>query len=208
MNVSLFDYPGQHVRKHAPAGYAEYQEFKEWLRDEFTFRCAYCLERERWYPSSKAGMSTDHIVARMKDKDLEVEYGNTVYACLRCNSAKRENELIDPTATAFSDHLEMAPDGLMHPKTVQGYKLIHLLHLNEDDPLRTRRTKMGILKLKGRYPQDADVDELYLDAFGYPTVLPDLVNKVPPGGNPLHANTADCYFERRKRGQITEASVY
>jgi hypothetical protein len=36
------------LRKHGPAGYTNYQSFKPWLRDEFQFRCAYCLERERW----------------------------------------------------------------------------------------------------------------------------------------------------------------
>lgn len=208
MTVFLFDYPDKHERKHAPAGYAEYQEFKEWLRDEFSFRCVYCLERERWYPSGKAGMSTDHLVARIKNKTLEVVYENTVYACLRCNSAKQENELIDPTATPFSAHLEVAADGVMNPKTVQGYKLIHLLHLNEDDPLRTRKTKMDILTLKVRYPDDAEIDDLFVDAFGYPTSLPDLDGKRPPGGNPLKKNAKDCFFERLRRGEITVRSIY
>src|SRR5438874_575576 len=40
-----------HARKHGPGGYETYQAYKDWLRDEFTFRCVYCLERERWYPN-------------------------------------------------------------------------------------------------------------------------------------------------------------
>jgi hypothetical protein len=35
-----------HVRKHGPSGYVRYQSYKDWLRDEFAFRCVYCLERE------------------------------------------------------------------------------------------------------------------------------------------------------------------
>ena len=45
----LFTYPPEpHLRKHAPAGYKNYPEYKPWLRDEFEFRCVYCLQREMW----------------------------------------------------------------------------------------------------------------------------------------------------------------
>jgi len=37
-----------HVRKHGPVGYTDFTTYKPWLRDEFQFRCVYCLERERW----------------------------------------------------------------------------------------------------------------------------------------------------------------
>ena len=123
MTVSLFDYPPQHVRKHAPHGYAKYDEFKPWLRDEFQFRCVYCLERERWYPNSKASLSVDHVVAQVNDDTRIVEYSNTVYACSRCNSAKRENSLLDPTETSFANHLEVHADGTLHHKTLQGFKI-------------------------------------------------------------------------------------
>ena len=28
-----------HSRKHGPGGYTQYQTYKDWLRDEFTFLC-------------------------------------------------------------------------------------------------------------------------------------------------------------------------
>jgi hypothetical protein len=64
MTVSApFAYPvTAHERRHSPAGYVDYQNYKPWLRDEFTFRCVYCLERERWYPSGAAAFSVDHVV--------------------------------------------------------------------------------------------------------------------------------------------------
>jgi len=52
-----------HVRKHGPAGYTEFPTYKPWLRDEFHFRCVYCLERERWYPSGHAAYSTAWVAA-------------------------------------------------------------------------------------------------------------------------------------------------
>ena len=44
-----FRYPAQPLaRRHGPCGYADYQSFRPWLRDEFSFRCVYCLIREQW----------------------------------------------------------------------------------------------------------------------------------------------------------------
>jgi hypothetical protein len=58
-----FTYPAvPHIRKHAPAGYKNYPEYKPWLRDEFEFRCVYCLQREMWSRDRDAGLSVDHII--------------------------------------------------------------------------------------------------------------------------------------------------
>jgi hypothetical protein len=52
--TQIFQYPRQaHVRRHGPLGYVNYQSYKPWLRDEFEFRCVYCLWRERWRPWAK-----------------------------------------------------------------------------------------------------------------------------------------------------------
>ena len=46
--MPAYRYPNQtHRRKHGPQGYRAAAEYREWLRDEFLFRCVYCLERER-----------------------------------------------------------------------------------------------------------------------------------------------------------------
>jgi hypothetical protein len=60
--LTPFAYPfDPHQRRHGPAGYANYEEYKPWLRDEFTFRCVYCLERELWYPDRADSFSVDHV---------------------------------------------------------------------------------------------------------------------------------------------------
>ncbi len=38
--------PAPHVRRNGPQGYADYQSYRPWLRDEFSFRCVCCLLRE------------------------------------------------------------------------------------------------------------------------------------------------------------------
>ena len=45
----IFDYPEpREARRHLPANYAAYESYRPWLRDEFDFRCVYCLKRETW----------------------------------------------------------------------------------------------------------------------------------------------------------------
>ena len=45
----IFEYPEpRSERVHGPEGYASYESFRPWLRDEFTFPCVYCLKRETW----------------------------------------------------------------------------------------------------------------------------------------------------------------
>src|SRR6516165_3488169 len=111
-----FAYPvSAHGRRHAPAGYLDYQNYKPWLRDEFTFRCVYCLEREVWNPDRHASFSADHVVPQ-KDAPLRVcDYTNLVYSCTRCNSYKRRVRLIDPTAASFGKHLRFDEEtGVIH----------------------------------------------------------------------------------------------
>lgn len=45
MNLNdVLAYPANsHERRHGPLGYVDYKSYKPWLRDEFTFRCVYCL---------------------------------------------------------------------------------------------------------------------------------------------------------------------
>ena len=166
-----------HQRRHGPLGYVDYQEYKPWLRDEFVFRCIYCLEREVWYPSGADAFSVHHVVPRSKDRTLTCTYANLVYACCRCNSLRREVVLLDPTKTAFADHLVVADDGSVQARSVQGQDIIDQLHLNSGAAIRTRNGILRVLRLKQEQPGNCDIDDLYRETFGYPQDLPDLPKK-------------------------------
>src|SRR5437764_3197674 len=84
-----------------------------------------------WYPSRAGAFSVDHVVPQVEDRTLICVYGNLVYACLRCNSARQDVKLIDPTATAFGHHLRVEADGGITALTIEGQDLIDLLHLNK-----------------------------------------------------------------------------
>ena len=179
-----FQYPTvPHIRRHGPAGYADYSGYKDWLRDEFSFRCVYCLECERWYPSGSDAFGVDQYTPKSTHKDLECDYTNLLYACNRCNAAKGTLLGIDPGKIALAVHLRVNADGTITSLSTEGQCLIELLHLDDDLLVRTRKRYLLVFELFERSPDDSRIRELAIDAFGYPDVLPDLTPLRPPRGN-------------------------
>jgi hypothetical protein len=198
--------PGPHLRRHAPAGYLDYRDFKPWLRDEFEFRCVYCLQREMWSRDRAAAFSVDHVVPQAQDPAglLTCAYGNLIYACNRCNSARQDFWTLDPTAVAMGDHVRVEADGRMVGLTEVGQFLIELLHLDSGPAVAERNRIYRILKRGLDAPEDADVRKDYREAFGYPEDLPDLQSLRPPNGNQLADNVKHCFHARRIAGILPE----
>jgi hypothetical protein len=87
----VFQYPSQgHERRHQPRGYSNYRSFKPWLRDEFCFRCLYCLRRETWSSDADQSFSVDHLKPRVTHPHLVCDYANLLYACCGCNTLKQD----------------------------------------------------------------------------------------------------------------------
>lgn len=199
-----FAYPmSPHVDRHAPAGYKNYPDYKPWLRDEFEFRCVYCLQREMWSRERHAAFSVDHVIPQAEAPDLVCSYGNLVYACLRCNSARQEVRVLDPRREGLGRHLRVEADGSITGLSDEGLFLIELLHLDREAAPAERRRILRILDRWQRTP-DEGVRTDFLEAFGYPEDLPDLRRLRPPGGNASAGNARRCYFARRKRGELPE----
>jgi HNH endonuclease len=201
--AASFEYPvSAHQRCHAPAGYLDYENYKPWLRDEFAFRCVYCLERERWYPSRSAAFSVDHVIPQAVAPTRVCDYENLVYACLRCNSGKKDVLLPDPTRLCTMECLSVDEDGAIRALSVDCADLIDLLHLNDSPAIDTWRTYLRIMKLKQDHPDNPDVHALFLDAFGYPDELPDLASRRPQGGNRPTLGPVLSHHDLRKRNQL------
>jgi hypothetical protein len=194
-----------HARKHGPGGYERYQSYKDWLRDEFTFRCVYCLERERWDRNGHAGFGVDHVKPKglAEYAHLICYYPNLVYACNRCNNAKDKRILIDPCEVAFAAHLRIDDDGEITGLTVEGWRVINILGLDLQRPTNERKKMLRILALYRRYPADEEVRAQYLDAFGFPEDLPDLAvhsratNTKPEG-------VLQSYHRQREAGTLSQ----
>jgi hypothetical protein len=194
-----------HARRHGPQGYKDYQSYKLFLRDDFTFRCVYCLERETWYPNRADAFSTEHFEPKVLNPDRERDYENLVYACTRCNSIKREKVLfLDPTLVALADHLRVAEDGQIEGLTPEGKKLIALLDLAHTPAVEVREETLLILRAKREQPDNPVIHEIFLRRFRYPTDLPDLTKAKPPGGNSRPDGIEDSHHMRRRRGELPE----
>src|SRR5260221_10660940 len=114
----IFEYSRKsHVRRHGPGGYVDYTSYKPWLRDEFTFRCVYCLCRERWFPNGHETFGVEHLVPKSAEFALDCDYDNLAYACSSCNSLKRAAIMrFNPCDDAIAAHLEVGDDSSVRPR--------------------------------------------------------------------------------------------
>lgn len=192
-----FEYPPEpHTRRHGPSGYQDYESYRDWVRDEFFFRCVYCLHREQWYGRG-ATFHIEHFLPVTSDPRAELEYANLLYACATCNNAK--SELIgvpDPCRIAFADCLSVNENGEVQPLNDAGRSLVEKLRLNNRANLLYRSRWMRTLAaLRLNDPA------LYREWMSFPQNLPDLRNKRPPANS--HPDSVhDCWFALRERGNL------
>lgn len=109
-------------RAHRPPKARPYDEYRNCLRREFSFTCAYCLSTEPEIAGSSAygGFEIEHF----KPKGLRIFrrlrsfYGNLLWSCHACNRAKREkwpskaevglgSRFVDPSTEPLGSYLEI-----------------------------------------------------------------------------------------------------
>src|SRR5436189_4195959 len=115
--MTAFDYsPTPHLRRHGPRGYTDVDSFRPWLRDEFDFRCVYCLLREQW-GRTRGTFELDHFLPVALHPGGERTYDNLLYACARCNGAKGVRRLPDPCQVLSAGQVEVHEDGTIEGRT-------------------------------------------------------------------------------------------
>ena len=193
-----FEYPAlPHQRRHGPSGYKDYGSYRDWLRDEFMFRCVYCLHREQWY-SRSGTFHIDHFVPVSTDPEGTLRYANLTYACTTCNEAKADIlGLPDPCTVSFRECIEIEADGRVVAKNEGGQRLRDVLRLNSSVNVEYRSRMIRILEALLR---SGEID-LYQELMGFPSELPDLrLKRVPKNDRP--EGVASCYFALRERGEL------
>jgi hypothetical protein len=192
-----FEYPtSPHVRRHGPVGYGDYSSYRDWLRDEFTFLCVYCLHRETWY-SRNGTFHIEHFVPVSADPEGKCEYSNLLYACATCNEAKKDVLGVpDPCAVAFHECLRITPDGHVEALNDYGEKLRQVLRLDSIGNVSYRSRLMRTLEHLRTSNED-----LYLEWMGFPEDLPDLRTKRVPK-NTKADGAMNCYFSLREQGLL------
>lgn len=158
------------VRKHAPSYAPRWESYRDWLRDDFDFRCVYCLQRERW-GKRRAGFAIDHIVPRASG-GAPCDYGNLAYACASCNSAKSDSAVPHPEQNAYGECVEVNEKGDIRAKNREGKALIRALLLDDEENTGFRRDR--IRELKSHTKNDP---EQFQRLMSFPDNLPDLESR-------------------------------
>ena len=197
--VTVFEYPATaHVRRHGPLGYQDYASYRDWLRDEFSFCCVYCLKRELW-GERHATFHLDHFVPQAHDPTRRLEYDNLVYVCASCNALKADLLIPDPGRIAHGRCIRVNDDGTIEALNEDGERLVDKLRLDSPDRTRFRRWVLGNLRSLIRHGED----DLLAAWTRYPEDLPDLRRKQEPG-NSRPEGREQCWFARRERGELPD----
>jgi len=194
----IFDFPeSRPERIHGPKGYASYESFRPWLRDEFTFRCVYCLKRETWGQVT-GEFELDHFEPQSLAPHLTLDYFNLVYACRRCNSVKLDQPVDDPLTILSSDAAIVLPDGVIVAEQIKTKRLIQQLDLNSPKLIKWRVTWMRIVDLARE--RDAD---LHQQLAGFPDDMPNLGRLKPPN-NSRPGGIEISWYAKRQRGRLPD----
>jgi hypothetical protein len=197
--MTPFVYPAApHVCRHGPKGYADHGSYRPWLRDEFGFRCVYCLVREQW--GRVAGLfDIDHFLPAALRPHSTVEYDDLLYACATCNEAKGDDLVPNPCEFLLSGAIAVRTDGVVEPRTTEARRIVRKLGL--DDVRTTEFRLMWIAIVELAHLHDP---VLFQRLMGYPDDLPDLARLRPPGGNSRQAGIEASYFAQRTNGRLPE----
>jgi hypothetical protein len=195
----IFNYPEpQTHRRHGPAGYADSESYRPWLRDEFNFRCVYCLKRETWGQATFE-YELDHFVPQSVEPQLRLDYLNLVYACRRCNGVKRDQTVADPFVLLRSTRVTTLSDGSLRPHDSDALRLVRQLDLNSP---RLRSWRVMWLRIVA-LARERDPG-LYSQLVGFPGDLPNLSRLRPPQNSRVEG-LERCWFARRQKGSLPAA---
>ncbi len=195
-----FVYPATPIeRKHGPLGYQSYESYREWLRDDFAFRCVFCLRREQW-EIIRAIFAIDHFIAQCRDSLKILDYDNLLYICSSCNATKSHHIVCDPCNVALGQCLVVHNDGTITATNEDGQVLIDILRLDNEDYTRYHYKMIKTIQTLA----NAGDRETLLLWLCYPENLPDLNKLRPPGGNKKPDGVRESHHARRCRGELPE----
>lgn len=186
-----FAYPTKpHVRRHGPEGYSAYRHYRNWLRDEFSFRCVYCLRREKWFAMPR-DHELDHFLPKREHPDVERDYDNLVIACRQCNGTKAAKCLPSPEVVAYGDCMRVDDEGRIHAKNDFGEAIIAALRLDNVRYTQLRRDVIAIIR------ENAPGSTAWRRFLGYPEELPDLSKERTPKSNKRPNGIRKSHFARK-----------
>jgi hypothetical protein len=124
--------------------FRDYADYRALLRQDFQYRCAYCLLHE-YFLGGEAGCCIDHhrpLNGPFARPDLIADYNNLYWCCRECNENKGDAwptsedyasgfRFLDPCQPEDDHdlHWRVVPNGLLEPLTPTGRYTIRRLKL-------------------------------------------------------------------------------
>ena len=140
--------------------FADYRQYRSYLRNDFGGHCAYCTSHESEIGGEDC-FEIDHFRPKSKFPELVNDYKNLYYSCHGCNRVGAKGEVwpsdemlkkgyhfFDPMIEdPYELHMRERPTGLLVYKTRVGEYSIKMLRLNRDGlvQLRKDRRRMRIM---------------------------------------------------------------
>lgn len=195
--TDAFVYPDVGDRRHGPGGYKNYSAYRGWLRDEFTFRCVYCLIREEWGRLT-GEFDLDHFQPQATRPDLSTDYENLVYSCHTCNLRKSDHSTSDDTIPLTKLAVRVYPSGRIEGLTSPARAIIAKLGLDSQKFRHWRLIWIRNVELARAHDSTH-----YESLLRYPDELPDLAS-LTPETNSRPDGVNDSYFAKRMRGELPD----
>lgn len=133
---------------------AEYSLYREYLRADFFFSCAYCTMAET--EAQAVNFTIDHYEPKTKNQALMHQYDNLMYCCIDCNRYKGNRwptasqqqkgyNFFRPDHHIYGEHFERGGasgvEKIIKEKTAIGYYTINALSLNRKSLQRLRHIR-------------------------------------------------------------------
>ena len=137
--------------------YSDYTRYRPFLREDFRFRCAYCLRHE-FFVGGEAGCVIDHHRPQhgpFGRPDLISVYENLYWCCVECNSIKSDTwpspeelaenrRFLDPCQPEDDHnlHWDIEEDGQLRSLTSVGEYTLDKLVLNREGLIYHRQRRL------------------------------------------------------------------
>ena len=153
------------------------------------------LKREEW-GLVRGVYNLDHFRPQARNPKAALDYGNLLYACISCNSAKRDLPVPNPCDCMLDGQVLVQDDGRIEAATPDAKKLILLLGLDDPEYREFRCLWIGIVDMAAK-----SKPRLFQRLMRYPNNLPDLSRLRPPG-NSRPKGIQGSYRVRRDKGKL------
>lgn len=128
-------------RRHPHPKHSNYQDYKVYLRQDFSYRCVYCAIHENDWGGLRH-FHVEHFKPKSRFSNLKTKYGNLLYACDICNAYKGDDwpGYIDPCKEDYALHFRLSHNSFEIEGISRRAKyMVERLHLNRPHLRRLRK---------------------------------------------------------------------